>query len=218
MKFLHLSYSLFIAAAIAGLRQANSRASIAGIHLQHQMNGVSGKHYGYRSHSEADLLAGVSGHDTIGRDYQRHTRHYASDVPMSNLSPSVRRQSTAMAIVYPNIQVHFLDVDPSLRGVSFQAKAGDLFAVMATSSREGTLLLETLAGLRDRISGEILINGQRISQHGLKNLCSYVPAPEICSLDPRMSVKNILNFYSTLRGPSEKINFKQQVLIYIYKQ
>lgn len=203
--------------AITALRQANSRASIAGIHLQHQMNGGGGggKHYGYRSHSEADLLGGVSGHDTIGRDYQRHARHYASDVPMSNLSPSVRRQSTAMAIVYPNIQVHYLDVDPSLRGVSFQAKAGDLFAVMATSSREGTLLLETLAGLRDRISGEILINGQRISQHGLKNLCSYVPAPEKCSLDPRMSVKTILNFYSTLRGPNEKINFKQQVHIYM---
>lgn len=205
---------------LTALRQANSRASIAGIHLHHQMNGGGGggggggKHYGYRSHSEADLL-GTSGHDTMSRDYQRHARHYTSDVPMSNLSPS-RRQSTAMALVYPNIQVHCLDVDPNLRGVSFQAKAGDLFAVMATSSREGTLLLETLAGLRNRISGEVLINGQRISQHGLKNLCSYVPAPEKCSLDPRMSVKSILNFYSTLRGPSERINFKQQVIFIHY--
>lgn len=82
---------------------------------------------------------------------------------------------------------------------------------MATSSREGTQLLETLAGLRDRASGEILINGQRISQHGLKNLCSYVPAAEKCSLDPRMSVKSILNFYATLRGPNKTINSKQQV-------
>lgn len=193
--------------SLSALRQANSRASIAGIHLHHQMNGGGGKHYGYRSHSEADLLGGASGHDTIGRDYQRHMRHYASDLPMS---PS-RRQSSAMALVYPNIQVHCLDIEPSLRGVSFQAKAGDLFAVMATSSREGTLLLETLAGLRDRSSGEVLINGQRISQHGLKNLCSYVPAPGKCSLDPRMSVKSILNFYSTLRGPSDAMNSKQQV-------
>lgn len=203
-------------APLTALRQANSRASIAGLHLHQQMNGGGGgggggKHYGYRSHSEADLLGGTSGHDTIGREYQRHMRHYASDVPMSNLSPSRRQSVAAMALVYPNVQVHCLDVAPSLRGVSFQAKAGDLFAVMATSSREGTLLLETLAGLRDRLSGEILINGQRISQHGLKNLCSYVPAPEKCSLDPRMSVKSILNFYSTLRGPSERINFKQQV-------
>lgn len=200
----------------SALRQAHSRASIAGLHLHQQMNGGgdgrSGKHYGYRSHSEADLLGGggTSAHDTIGRDYQRHLRHYTSDAPTSQLAPS-RRQSTAMALIYPNIQVHCLDIDPSLRGVSFQAKAGDLFAIMATSSREGTLLLETLAGMRRGISGEILINGQRISRHGLKNLCSYVPAPDKCALDPRMSVKSILNFYSTLRGPSETINSKQQV-------
>ncbi|XP_031632240.1 ATP-binding cassette sub-family G member 8 [Contarinia nasturtii] len=204
--------------SLSALRQ-HSRASIAGIHLHNQMNG--GKHYGstnYRSHSEADLLGGTSGHetihDTIGRDYQRHMRHYVSDVPLSNLSPS-RRQSAAMALVYPNIQVHCLDIEPNLRGVSFQAKAGDLFAVMATSSHEGTQLLETLAGLKDRTSGEILINGQRISQHGLKNLCSYVPAPEKCSLDPRMSVKSILNFYATLRGPNATINSKQQINVLI---
>lgn len=201
---------------LSALRQANSRASIAGIHLQHQhqMNGGGGggggKYYGYRSHSEADLLGGASGPDTISRDYQRHKRHYPSEIPMSNLSPS-RRPSTMNQLVYPNIQVHCLDIEPNLRGVSFQAKAGDLFAVMATSSREGTLLLETMAGIRNRTAGEVLINGQRISQHGLKNLCSYVPAPEKCSLDPRMSVKSILNFYSTLRGPAESVNSKQQV-------
>lgn len=200
----------------SALRQAHSRASIAGMHLHQQMNGGGGgggggKHYGYRSHSEADLLGGAtSGHDTIGRDYQRHMRHYTSDAQTSQLSPS-RRQSAAMALIYPNIQVHCLDIDPCLRGVSFQAKAGDLFAVMATSSREGALLLETLAGSRRSMSGEILINGQRISRHGLKNLCSYVPAPDKCALDPRMSVKSILHFYSTLRGPSETISIKQQV-------
>lgn len=203
---------------LSAMRQAHSRASIAGMHLHHQqMNGGGGgggKHYGYRSHSEADLLGGgvIGGHDTIGRDYQRHLRHYGADLPTSNLSPPSRRQSAAMALIYPNIQVHCLDIDPSVRGVSFQAKAGDLFAVMATSSREGTFLLETLAGLRHSMSGEILINGQRISRHGLKNLCSYVPAPDKCALDPRMSVKSILHFYSTLRGPSETINTKQQVM------
>lgn len=39
---------------LSAIRQANSRASIAGLHL-HQHGG---KHYGYRSHSEADLLGG----------------------------------------------------------------------------------------------------------------------------------------------------------------
>lgn len=130
---------------------------------------------------------------------------------MSHLPPSRRQSASAIQLVYPNIQVHCLDMDTNLRGISLQAKAGDLFAVMATSSREGTLLLETLAGLRERLSGEVLINGQRISQHGLRNLCSYVPAPDKCSLDPRMSVKSTLNFYSSLRGPSDSMNSKQHV-------
>lgn len=198
---------------VSALRQANSRASIAGMHLHPHLNGGGGKHYGHRSHSEADLLGGgASGLDTIGRDYQHRLMqpHYASDVPMSNFSPS-RRQSAAAMVLYPNIQVHCLDMEYGLRGVSLQAKAGDLFAVMATSSHEGTLLLETLAGLRERLSGEILINGQRISQRGLRNLCSYVPTPDKCSLDPRMSVQSTLNFYATLCGPRDAITSKQQV-------
>lgn len=39
---------------LAALRQANSRASIAGTQINHYI--PNGKHYGNRSHSEADLL------------------------------------------------------------------------------------------------------------------------------------------------------------------
>lgn len=155
----------------------------------------------------------ANGHDTIGREYQQSIRHgnYGGDIPMSHLSTSRRHSTSAIQLVYPNMQVHCLDIDANLRGVSLQIKAGDLMAVMATSSQEGTLLMETLAGLRDRTAGEVLINGQRISQHGLRNLCSYVPAPDKCALDPRMSVKSTLNFYSSLRGPSDSMNSKQHV-------
>lgn len=155
----------------------------------------------------------ASGHDTIGRDYQQNMRHtqYGGDIPMSHLAPSRRHSSSAIQLVYPNMQVHCLDIDVHVRGVSLQTKAGDLLAVMATSSQEGTLLMETLSGLRDRTGGEVLINGQRISQHGLRNLCSYVPAPDKCSLDPRMSVKSTLHFYASLRSSSDSINTKQHV-------
>lgn len=202
---------------MSALRQANSRASIAGTHLHHQyqQSGArSGKHYGNRSHSEADLLGGGGiGHDTIGREYQHRmqNQHLLHEAPLSTLAPSRRQSAAAMGLIYPNIQVHCLDVESGLKGVSLQAKAGDLFAVMATSSREGTALLEVLAGLKERMAGEILLNGQRISQHGLRNLCSYVPAPERCSLDPRMSVQSTLNFYATLCGPSDSSSCKQQV-------
>lgn len=202
---------------MSALRQANSRASIAGTHMHHQyqQSGArGGKHYGNRSHSEADLLAGAGmAGDTIGREYQHRMQgqHLLHEAPMSTLAPSRRQSAAAMGLIYPNIQVHCLDVNHGLRGVSLQAKAGDLFAVMATSSREGTGLLEVLAGLKDRIAGEILINGQRISQHGLRSLCSYVPAPDQCPLDPRMSVQSTLNFYATLCGPSDSASCKQQV-------
>lgn len=48
---------------LAALRIANSRASIAGTHINQFI--PNGKHYGNRSHSEADLL----GNDVTGYDY-----------------------------------------------------------------------------------------------------------------------------------------------------
>lgn len=197
---------------ISALRQAHSRASIAGLNHHHYVPPAARKHYANRSHSEADLLA--SGHDTIGREYHHRLRHHQEQMQQNNMSTlASRRHSTSgLGLVYPNIQVHCLDVVSGLRGVSLQAKAGDLFAVMATSNREGTALLETLAGLKERAAGEILINGQRISRHGLRSLCSYVPAPERSSLDPRMSVQSTLDFYATLCGPTQGANSKQQVM------
>lgn len=213
---------------MTALRQANSRASIAGTHYQHHAGGGggavgtnaghrSGKHYGNRSHSEADLLAGaMDHHDTIGREYQHRLQsNLLHEAPMSTLAPSRRQSAVAMSLIYPNIQVHCLDVDPAVKGVSLQAKAGDLFAVMATSSREGTALLETLAGLKERRGGEILVNGQRISRHGLRNLCSFVAAADRCALDPRMSVQSTLNFYASLSGPSDAVSVKQQINILV---
>lgn len=129
---------------------------------------------------------------------------------MSNYGMTHRKRSE-IGLVYPNIQVHCLDVNPCLRGVSLQAKAGDLFAIMATSQKEGTALTECLAGLRERMGGEILINGQQINRRGLRELCSYVPALNASSLDPRMSVQCTLNFHAALRGPMDRTDLKERV-------
>lgn len=126
-----------------------------------------------------------------------------------------RRQS-AIGHAYPNIQVHCLDAMPSLRGISMSAKAGELFAVMATSHREGTVLMETLAGLRERISGEVLINGQHITRKGLKNMCSFVAAPERSSLDARMSVQSTLSFHAALCGPMNKDDLSERVIFFFF--
>ncbi|GAB0093647.1 ATP-binding cassette sub-family G member 8 [Sergentomyia squamirostris] len=191
---------------LAALKQANSRASIAGPHhLNHHQVVTNSRHYGNRSHSEADLLA-----DT----YDYDSRLYAPSRARSDQVLLSRRQSP-MGLVYPNIQVHSLDVVPGVRGVSLQAKAGDLFAIMATSQKEGTALTEALAGLRERLAGEILVNGQHITQRGLLDLCGYVPAPDRAALDPRMSVQSTLSFHASLRGPVDRSDLKERIDILI---
>ncbi|XP_026851165.1 ATP-binding cassette sub-family G member 8 isoform X1 [Drosophila persimilis] len=217
----------------AALRQANSRASIAvgqhhhhqqqhqQMHQQHQQQQymTNGKHYGHRSHSEADLLGaqggmGVDGGLGLGLGYDyNESRIYASSRHPQQYVHS--RKQSGMGLIYPNIQVHCLDVNPCLRGVSMQAKAGDLFAIMATSQREGSALAECLAGLSERLGGEILINGQQVNRHGLRELCSYVPALEVSSLDPRMSVQCTLNFHAALRGPIDRSDIKERMDVLI---
>lgn len=128
---------------LAALRQANSRASIAGTHMvNHGYHGnqQGGGHYGNRSHSEADLLG-----NEMGFDYDSRIAS-GSRSRLDQISMARRHSNTGL--IYPNIQVHCVDVMPNIRSVSLTAKAGDLFAVMATSQREGTILMETLVGLR----------------------------------------------------------------------
>lgn len=197
---------------VTALKQPNSRASIAGTQMHYNgggnNNGGPPTRYNHaRSHSEADLLAGER--EMV---YEYDSRVYGETrdprLRMDQYSALSRRHSSAL--IYPNIQIHCLDVD-DIRGVSLQAKAGDLFAIMATSSRQGTAIIETIAGLKERLGGEILINGQQVSKGMLRQLCGYVPALEIASLDPRMSVQNTLNYHAALKGPLDRSDIKERV-------
>lgn len=195
---------------VTALKQPNSRASIAGTHINNYP--TNSRYHNNRSHSEADLLGG---NGPVDREmfYEYDSRIYGETRdPRSraeNYSAISRRQSSTL--IYPNIQIHCLDIDPDVRGISMQAKAGDLFAIMATSSKEGTALVETIAGLRERLGGEILINGQQVSKRMLRKLCGYVPAIEAASLDPRMSVQNTLNYHAALKGPLDRSDLKERV-------
>ncbi|KFB36928.1 AGAP002050-PA-like protein [Anopheles sinensis] len=183
-----------------------SRASIAGTHVYNPY-ATNLRHHNLRSQSEADLLAEWDYDDspTYGE-----TRLYPEDI----YATQSRRHSLA-GLVYPNIQVHCLDVLPGLRGVSLQAKAGDLFAIMATSQREGTALVEALAGVRQRMGGEILVNGQQVNRRILRQLCGYVPALDSAPLDPRMSVQSTLSFAAALRGPYDRSDLKERIDILV---
>lgn len=188
---------------VAALKQPNSRASIAGTHVHNYP--TNSRYHNNRSHSEADLLGG--GDREMFYDYD--TRTYGDPRSRAeHYSAISRRQSSTL--IYPNIQIHCLDIDAEVRGISMQAKAGDLFAIMATSSKEGTALVETIAGLRERLGGEILINGQQVSKRMLRQLCGYVPSIGVASLDPRMSVQNTLNYHASLKGPLDKSDLKER--------
>lgn len=191
---------------LAAIRMANSRASIAGIgqynqmsHHHQQTNG-GGKHYGNRSHSEADLL----GNEIYDYDMRNTISRLRNDHHKSQMNPqsiSSRRESVIKgAVPYLSMQVRGLDALPSIRGVSLDVKSGELFAVMATSQREGSALMEILGGLKKRVSGEILVNGQHVSQRDLRRICGFVSAPEKCTLDDRMSVQSTLSFHASLYG------------------
>lgn len=195
---------------VTALKQPNSRASIAGTHINNNYN-TNSRYHNNRSHSEADLLGGGG----IDREmmYEYDSRIYGETrdprLRPEQYSAISRRQSSTL--IYPNIQIHCLDVDPDVRGISMQAKAGDLFAIMATSAKEGTSLIETIAGLRERLGGEILINGQQVSKGMLRQLCGYVPALEVASLDSRMSVQNTLAYHAALKGPMDKSDLRERV-------
>jgi hypothetical protein len=195
---------------VTALKQPNSRASIAGTHVNHY--GGSARYNHVRSHSEADLLGGdrevLYDYDSRGTYAESSRERDRERLRMEQYSGISRRHSSTL--IYPNIQIHCLDVDV-VRGASLQAKAGDLFAIMATSSKEGTALIETIAGLRERLNGEILINGQQVSRKMLRQLCGYVPALEIASLDPRMSVQNTLRYHAALKGPLDNSDLKERV-------
>ena len=206
---------------VTALKQPNSRASIAGTHVNHNYQ-TNSRYHNNRSHSEADLLGGGGGnsngngngemfYDYDSRIYGETTRdpRVSRDHRNDQYAALSRRQSSTL--IYPNIQIHCLDIDADVRGVSMQAKAGDLFAVMATSHKEGTALIETIAGLRERLGGEILINGQQVSRAMLRQLCGYVPALESASLDPRMSVQNTLSYHAALKGPLDRSDLKERV-------
>lgn len=196
---------------VTALKQPNSRASIAGTHINNYS--TNSRYHNNRSHSEADLLGGADREMFYEYDSRVYGETRDPRSRADQYSAISRRQSSTL--IYPNIQIHCLDIDPDVRGISMQAKAGDLFAIMATSNKEGTALVETIAGLRERLGGEILINGQQVSKGMLRQLCGYVPAIEVASLDPRMSVQNTLNYHAALKGPLDRSDLKERVSFHL---
>lgn len=191
---------------LAALRLASSRASIAGINQYNQIphQGVNdGRHYSHRSHSEADLIGNEIYDQDMRTTISRSRNDNSKQLNQQSISPH-RAGLIKNSVPYLTFQVKCLNSLPSIRGVSLEVRSGELFAVMATSQREGSALMEVLGGFKKRLSGEILINGQQMTQRGLRGICGFVSAPDKCALDDRMSVQSTLSFHASLYGSRKK--------------
>ncbi|KAJ8687852.1 hypothetical protein QAD02_023647 [Eretmocerus hayati] len=167
-----------------------------------------------RSASEANLLSTPSGtinamtshrHSIAPIDpgllyAERQTPHETMEPPQQLIQNQMQ---------HPHLQLRAVEaVGPTakngsayLRGLSLEAGAGDIFAVMSTVEREGTLIMETISGRIKIRRGDILLNGRSVTPKILRSTVSYLSAdtPE-AGLLPELTSLQCLSFYRLLRG------------------
>lgn len=120
---------------------------------------------------------------------------------------------THSAYIYPNYYVNSLEITSPenkstllVSGLSFEVKSGEILAVLATSQHEATGLLDVLAGVRKKLSGDIVLNGQPVASSTLRKIAAYVRKDT--SLCPSMTVEHTLRFHASLRRPRQNHQVK----------
>ncbi|XP_050681675.1 ATP-binding cassette sub-family G member 8 isoform X4 [Leptidea sinapis] len=115
------------------------------------------------------------------------------------------------AYIYPNYYVNNIEITSPenkstllVSGLSFEVKSGEILAVLATSHYEATGLLDVLAGVRKKLSGDIVLNGQPVASSTLRKVAAYVRKDT--SLCPSMTVEHTLRFHAALRRPRNNVN------------
>ncbi|CAH2075533.1 unnamed protein product, partial [Iphiclides podalirius] len=118
---------------------------------------------------------------------------------------------THSAYIYPNYYVNSLEITSPenkstllVSGLSFEVKSGEILAVLATSQHEATGLLDVLAGVRKKLTGDIVLNGQPVAASTLRRVAAYVRKDT--SLCPSMTVEHTLRFHAALRRPRRHRN------------
>ncbi|KFM74661.1 ATP-binding cassette sub-family G member 8, partial [Stegodyphus mimosarum] len=96
-----------------------------------------------------------------------------------------------------------------LEGLSFEARGGEILAIMATTESEGTALLDILANRhrkwRCRLRGEFMVNGLYLTLKKLERCIAYVQRHT--DFGPDMSVRQTLLFTSLLQEPDNERGF-----------
>ncbi|XP_051172295.1 ATP-binding cassette sub-family G member 5 isoform X2 [Leptopilina boulardi] len=98
-----------------------------------------------------------------------------------------------------------------LNGISFEAGAADILAIMATTEKDGTSIMETVSGRKKIKNGDILLNGRLISSKTLRSRVAYLPAES--NLNPDLTVQQALNFYMLLKGGTRMTSLDAEVIL-----
>lgn len=82
---------------------------------------------------------------------------------------------------HPHLQLRGVEASgsnglPLLRGITLEAGAAELLAIMATTEKEGTQIVETIAGRRRIKRGDILLNGRSVSARTLRYFLIFLLA------------------------------------------
>ncbi|CAG9784864.1 unnamed protein product [Diatraea saccharalis] len=135
-----------------------------------------------------------------------HSRKHSTLRPADHLDGY-----THSAYIYPNYYVNNLEITSPdnkstllVSGLSFEVKSGEILAVLATSHYEATGLLDVLAGVRKKLSGDIVINGQPVASSTLRKVTAYVRNDT--NLCPSMTVEHTLRFHAKLKRPRNNHN------------
>ncbi|KAL1512896.1 hypothetical protein ABEB36_002400 [Hypothenemus hampei] len=169
-------------------------------------------------------------HDVVDHSMMGHITKPVSkaesqfSVPTSRKGPSVVRSDytgpedeLSAGFIYPHLQVNQVALWPKssscfytrshllISETSFEARGGDLLAIMATSELEGTAILDLLAGRQSPVQGEILLNGQRVRSDTLKSRVAYAQNdPNLCT---DMTALQLMRFHYDLKKPTDKLGY-----------
>ena len=84
----------------------------------------------------------------------------------------------------------------ALDSVSFSIKKGSMVALLGPNGAGKSTLINILAGITNKTSGKVLINGYNINTHLNKAKSSIGVVPQELVMDPYFTPRETLNFQS----------------------
>ncbi|XP_060528017.1 ATP-binding cassette sub-family G member 8 isoform X2 [Cylas formicarius] len=185
-----------------------------------------------RRNSVAEFGHHVAQHDVVDHSViSRISRPVSKaesqlSMPVSRKAPSVIRndylgaeEDVTPSFMYPHLQVNGASMWPSsstpsclksrhhllLSEISFEARGGDVLAVMSTSEEEGTAILDLVAGRKRLTQGDVLLNGQRLRCDALRSRVAYAQSnPHLCK---DMTAVQMMRFHYDLKRPTGKLGY-----------